>query len=159
MRILGTALLSLILTCGAAAQADEQSRLVLARQAVEAAHATDNMRRLFPTMLNQMKPLLLKQGGTEKAVDEFYARIFAKMDPQLNRLTDLIAQIYAREFSDEDLQSLVAFYESPAGQHLVSKQAEIGQFMATVGAQWGRDMAQSIMDDYRKEQAARTAQP
>lgn len=159
MRILGTALLSLILACGGAARADEQSRLALAREAVQASHATDTMRRVFPTLLNQMKPLLLKQGGTEKSIDDFYARILTKLDPQLDKLTDLAAQVYAREFSDEDLQSLVAFYQSPAGQHLASKQAEIGQFMAVAGAQWGREMAQSVMDDYRKEQAARMAQP
>ncbi|MDQ0471198.1 DUF2059 domain-containing protein [Labrys wisconsinensis] len=160
MRILGTALLSLILAGGGgAARADEQSRLALAREAVQASHATDNMRRVFPTILAQLKPLLLKQGGTEKSIDDFNTRILAKMDPQLDKLTDLAAQIYAREFSDEDLQNLVAFYHSPSGQHLIAKQPEIAQFMTTVGAQWGREMAQSVMDDYRKEQAARTAQP
>ncbi len=47
----------------------------------------------------------------------------------------LVAQVYVREFTEDDLSAILAFYCSPAGQHLVGKQTEISKAMFGVGQQ------------------------
>jgi hypothetical protein len=144
---------------GVPARADEQSRLAQARQLIVIAHTTDNMRKLFPIFLAQMKPLLIRQGADPKTAEEFTARFSARLDSELDKFVDLAAQVYAREFTEDDLANIMAFYKTPTGEKLISKQPIIAQFMTTVGMQWGQQVGREVMEDYQKEKANKSAQP
>lgn len=134
------------------ALADDEGRLALARQVVEAAHAGDNMRALMPTFLGQMRQMLQAQaGGDASRVDDFLQRFQKRFDDGVPSFVDLVARVYAREFSDEDLAGLLSFYRSPTGQHLLGKQVAIAQGMAKVGAEWGQNMAREIIAEFQKE--------
>lgn len=163
MRLTRIALLALAVSgCSiAAAQADDASRLALARQVVVDSHATDTMRQVLPALLGQIKPMLARQGADQKTIDDLMGRFQAKIEPELGRFADLVAQIYAREFSEEDLGNLDAFYKSPTGQHLIAKQPAIVQGMNAVGTQWGQNIAREVLQDYQRDKlnAAGTAQP
>jgi hypothetical protein len=60
------------------------------------------------------------------------------------------AQLYARNLSEEDLRALVAFFQTPAGQHLSARQ---GALMSG-GALIGRQLAQ----EHQAELAAKIQQ-
>lgn len=156
MRRIVVATLGLALLLGAsAARADDPGRLKLAREVVETARAGDNMRALMPTFLGQMRQTLTQQGATDAhQLDVFLQRFQQRFDDGIPNFVDLVAQVYAREFSDDDLSKLLDFYRSPAGQHLLSKQLMIAQGMTTVGAQWGRSIAQGIIQEFEKEKGA-----
>lgn len=133
--------------------ADDAGRLAQAKEIIVLAHTTDNMRKLFPTFLSQMKPMLMRQGADEKTAVEFSKRFAERLDKDLDKFVDLAAQVYAREFSEEDLANLIAFYKSPTGQKMVEKQPVIAQFMATVGMRWGQQVGSEVMGEYLKERA------
>lgn len=141
---------------GGTARADDQSRLQVARDIVKAAHMADTMRQLFPTLLNQMRPMLVQQGASNATIDELFKRFGQRLDREIDNFNDLSAQVYAREFSEDDLANLLHFYQTPTGQRLIGKQPEIAQAMARVGADWGRGMAQEVIEEFRKEQAKST---
>ena len=54
-------------------------------------------------------------------------------------ITAQLAEIYADNFSAEELQAYIAFYQTPAGQKMVAKMPELMK----IGAQLGFDEAQS----------------
>ena len=155
------AVLGLLLAGSAGpAHADEASRLKLARDIVVVTHTVDNTRKLMPTFMGQVRDMLVKMDPTHtKDVDIILQRSSQKMDDQLASFADLAAAVYAREFSEEDLQAVLAFDKSPAGQHLIDKQPEIAQAMAKVGQQWGQMIAQQVIADYQKEKAAAAPSP
>jgi uncharacterized protein len=92
-----------------AAHADDESRLALARDLVKETHANDNARLLMPAIANQMKPMLARQGLDQKLIDDFTSRLLAKLNGDLDKFGDLAAQVYAKEFSEQDLANLLAF--------------------------------------------------
>jgi hypothetical protein len=142
-----------------AAHADDESRLALARDLVKETHANDNARLLMPAIANQMKPMLARQGLDQKLIDDFTSRLLAKLNGDLDKFGDLAAQVYAKEFSEQDLANLLAFYKTPTGQNLIAKQPIISQGMATAGIQWGQVLAREVLQDIQNDKAKKRSSP
>ena len=156
MRWIAAAALALALVAPPfGARADDASRLKVAHEVVDVVHAGDNMRAIMPVMTDQMRAMLVQQGTADKAlVDLFVARFSKRMDEQIPEFLDLVAQVYAREFSEEDLQNLLGFYRTPTGQHLLAKTAMIGKSMALAGKQWGENIGREVGAEIDKERGA-----
>jgi hypothetical protein len=87
---------------------------------------------------------------------EQYKKLFPDVDPQFwddfmkeikpDDLVNLVIPIYDKYFTDEDIQQLTAFYETPVGRKMVEKLPLITQESMTVGSQWGQELAQKIME-------------
>ncbi len=152
-RAFAAAFVLITASAAAPARADDASRLQAARTIVEVTHAADNLRRFLPTFSQQMRPLLLQSGADAKEVDTFMTEIGKRFAAQTDSFVDLAAQVYAREFSQDDLDALLAFYRMPAGQHLLDKQVVITQGMVAVGQQWGQAVARQVLDDFAKRKA------
>ena len=143
-----------------AARADDASRLKTARAVVEVAHAGEHMKALMPTFLGQMKGMLKAQGTVDdKQAQVFLDRFQARFAEGIPAFVDLVAEVYAREFSEQDLTTLLAFYRTPTGQHLLDKQVPIAQAMAQVGARWGQSIAGEVVAQIRKEHDGGVASP
>ncbi|MGI3901006.1 MAG: DUF2059 domain-containing protein [Janthinobacterium lividum] len=155
MRWIAAILVALSLTAAApAALADDASRLQLARQVVEVAHAGENMRAVMPVMVQQMRTLIGQQGAASEAqIGKFVQRFQDRFNQEIPSFVDLVAKVYAREFSDEDLSNLLAFYRTPTGQHLLGKQQEIAKGMLAVGQDWGKTVAQEVLAEMQKDQS------
>ncbi len=154
------ALVLLLAGSAGAARADDASRLALARDLVAVTHTVDNTRKMMPTFMGQMRDMLVKMDPTHtKDIEVILQRSSQKLDSQLASFADLAAEVYAREFSEEDLQAVLAFDKTPAGQHLIDKQPEISQAMVKVGQQWGQMVAQQVIADYQKDKAVGVPTP
>jgi len=66
------------------------------------------------------------------------------MEPQLT-------QLYASNFTEEELKTMAAFYRSPAGQKAVQKMPEMMQRTAMIGAQ----LSQPHSEELKKQMSAR----
>jgi hypothetical protein len=66
------------------------------------------------------------------------------MEPQLT-------QLYASNFTEEELKTMAAFYRSPAGQKAVQKMPEMMQRTAMLGAQ----LSQPHSEELKKQMSAR----
>jgi len=60
-------------------------------------------------------------------------------------LTELAVPIYMKYLTTEDIQGLLAFYESPLGRKLLEVQPQILQETVVVGRQWGEECARRVM--------------
>lgn len=161
MRWIAATLLGAALAGAApAARADEAHRLEVAREIVLTTHAVDNMRAAMPAMMAQMRDILVKSNpANAKDVDVIFERSAKRLDSQLESFADLAAKVYAREFSESDLDAMLAFDRTPAGQHVIEKQPEIGRAMMQVGQEWGQGIARDVIAEYQKEKAAAVQAP
>lgn len=68
-----------------------------------------------------------------------------------DELVDLVAPIYTKYFTPEELTQLLAFYNSPIGQKVVEKTPYIMQESMGVGREWGLKISQKIVDKMKEQ--------
>ncbi len=135
---------------------DAADRLKLAQQVLVVAHVADNFRNFMPLMMAQLKPLVQRQGQVDSTdLDRFTKLFTVRADAAADQFAEKMGQIYATEFSAEDLGNLLAFYKTPSGQNLLSKQSSIAQASLAVGKQLGQDIAKQVIEDMQKEKQAK----
>ena len=91
-------------------------------------------------MLNQM--IDVQRRTRPNVPDKFWQDFMAEVDPDdLNRL---VVPVYARHFTVEEMESMIAFYRTPTGQKLVSKLPVLTEESMMVGRQWGMELGVRI---------------
>ncbi len=137
-------------------EADAASdRLNLAHQVVVVAHVADDLRNLMPVFMAQFRPLVLQGRSDTADFDEFIKLFNARVDAGADQYAEKVGQIYATEFSAEDLGNLLAFYKTPTGQNLLAKENAVAQAYILVGKQFGQDLAKQVVEDMNKEKQAK----
>ena len=153
-------LAALLLTFGfwAASQAQGQDtatakRVELGAKLIDLAGTKDRMAQ----MLDQIMPGLIKlvqqaNPGKEKEVSEVMTQyIVPKMKQNLPEALREGAVVYANHFSEDELNQLIAFYQSPIGRKLVQEQPAIAQEMGRFGAAWAQKTALEAIREYADE--------
>jgi hypothetical protein len=100
--------------------------------------------KLGEQMLDQMGALLKDAVG-----GAFWKKFRGKVRTQ--ELVDMIVPIYARHFTQEELEQLLAFYQSPIGKRMVEEQPLLVKESMEVGAEWGRKLAEEAMKESEEE--------
>lgn len=77
--------------------------------------------------------------------DEWWDSFLAKVDYE--ELNEIIIPIYAQNFTDEELDGIIAFYETPIGQSVLEKMPAVVQESLVAGQSWGLSIAQEIVSD------------
>ena len=73
-----------------------------------------------------------------------------KTEVNPNTLIDLIVPIYANHLSNEEIDALIAFYETPAGKKFTAALPEISQESMLAGEAWGRQIAEKVIKKLKK---------
>ncbi|TXD83935.1 DUF2059 domain-containing protein [Subsaximicrobium wynnwilliamsii] len=96
----------------------------------------------------------IKLTGTADAFDNAIAQIGAQVpeakmadfkkeaNGTLDELYSKIADLYMKEFTEEDIAELVVFYKTDLGEKLASKQTTLTQSAMMVGQTWGMKVGQ-----------------
>jgi uncharacterized protein len=75
--------------------------------------------------------------------------------PRVEELVDMTARLYATQFTEQELKTLVTFYQSPLGQKVLSVEPKVmDQAMAAAGA-WGDNLSQEVIGGMRDEMKKR----
>lgn len=61
-----------------------------------------------------------------------------------NDLVDMLVPIYQEYLTQEDLEEVIKFYQSPAGKKLGSSAPHISMATMQAGQQWGMKLGQKI---------------
>ncbi len=78
-----------------------------------------------------------------------------KYAPRAEELVDMTARLYANQFTEQELKSLVAFYQSPLGQKVLSVEPKLmDQAMSSAGA-WADSLSQEVIASMRDEMKKR----
>ncbi len=129
--------------------------LAAARELVAVMKATDQFKALLPIVLQGIKPAVVQgRPNVEKDFDTILPVILDGARQRVDRLADILADIYARNFSVDEIHDLIAFYQTPTGQKLLQRQPVVARESMAAGQQWGRqlvdELRQQINDELRK---------
>jgi hypothetical protein len=120
---------------------------------LEVTHAADMSKAAISQTIAQFKKAM------PDVPEDFWTRLEAKVDLEINGLLDQLVPVYAKYLSPEDVKGLISFYESPLGRRFVAAQPKISGEAMTAAMAWGRDIGVKIMAEAQAEQAKPAAKP
>lgn len=136
----------LVVALPAAATASRQD---LARE-LHALTAPDEalLRAAFDRALGLVREDLLRRNpGREAEVEAVLGEATgAAMRRELDRLGETAASYWAEALAEEDLEAIVAFYRSPAGQRLIAAMPAIGERTQVLVATWMREVLREAIE-------------
>ena len=104
--------------------------------------------RASQTMLDGMKvgldaPKNAQPGIPELFWEEFIKRATANMDD----FVTILVGIHDRNYTKEQIDQMVAFFESPLGQMMAEKQPAVATETVAAAERWGMKMGMQVMMD------------
>jgi uncharacterized protein len=112
-----------------------------------------------PNIVQRAKDELLQNNlNYQKDLNELapiVAQTFAGKEKEIG---DGMAQVYANEFTEQELKDLVAFYKSPLGQKQLVAEPRAIQFSMSYMNQWAQNFAETVNAQFRAEMRKRGKQ-
>lgn len=91
-----------------------------------------------------------QRAANPKIPKEFWDEFMARARKDMPRFIDMLVPVYDAHFTKPQLEQLLAFYQSPLGQHLAKVQPEIAMQSAQVGQKWGAELGAAVGQDLAK---------
>jgi hypothetical protein len=146
---------SLLVAPAALAQTPPPEATSAARELIVAMKATDQFKAILPLIMQNLKPAIVQnRPDVEKDFDAITPAMIDMAMSKLPALTELMAQVYARNFTTAELNDLKAFYKTPTGQKLLQSMPVITQQSLAAGQQFAQtiviDLQKQIADEMKK---------
>jgi uncharacterized protein len=155
--LFAVSILAATLLCGgpAATQAPAPDALAAAKELVMTMRAADQLKNLLPVIMQQLKPAIVQgRPQVEKDYDAIMPALVEGMLARSGELIDLMADVYARNFTAAEIRQISAFYRGPVGQKFLEKMPAITQESMAAGQKWGQtvagEMRGRIIEELRK---------
>ena len=109
-----------------------------------------------PSIVQQTKDTLLQNNlNYQKDLNEVAVIVAQALAGREKEIGDGMAQVYANEFTEQELTGLVAFYKSPLGQKLLVSEPRAIQFSMSYMNQWAQVFAETVNAQFRAEMRKR----
>jgi uncharacterized protein len=126
------------------AQAPDKARLAAAKQMMGMAGSAAQFDQVMPLMSQQMSQAFKNLApGSATEIDDVFRQLVPRFVARKGELLDQIAALYATEMTLDELNAIVAFYKSPAGEKFASVQPKILRESMALGQRWGQRSAPS----------------
>ncbi|WP_420348321.1 DUF2059 domain-containing protein [Pelagibius sp.] len=139
-------IVALAATASAGAAAAQSTKAEKAREVFQVFQGDGLMEQMFEAtfaqinaMARQANPELPNEVG-EIIQDE----ILAALKESMPLLMDEMAIIYERVFTEEELDAMLAFYKSPAGQSMIKKMPAMMAETVPLSQRWGMALMQNL---------------
>jgi hypothetical protein len=145
--ILATLLLLISLACGTASaqvtSSIDPAKADSIRELTRITGQANLARQVMGQMIEQFKTMM----------PDVPARAWTEMmaDENVDELMEKTIPIYDRNFTQEDINGLLAFYRSDLGQRVLAKMPVVMQESMLAGKEWGESVAQRIMEKLKKK--------
>jgi uncharacterized protein len=122
-------ILTLLVCLPLAAHADEASRHAKAKEMISLLHMDRLVAQMMDAMTQQTNAFTKQMVGKnitpqdQAKLDDFQKKVFNLIESQVSWkvLEPEYTDLYAKTFTDEELDGILAFYKSPAGVSMVEK--------------------------------------
>jgi len=129
-----------------AKEADIRHLLELTKAGALAGQAMDGQEKVIRPLLVASFP---PGDYRDRLIDLFFAKFRAKRN--INELVSLIIPIYDKYYSREEIQQLIAIYQTPLGQKMVDATPKILQESQEAGRAWGESLGRESMREVLTE--------
>jgi hypothetical protein len=144
----------------APALADEASKQAKIEEILQLTHADRMMTQMFDQMKSSVAAQVSKMDVPENARDaaaEMQRKILDMVSERMSweRAKPKLVAVYDETFTETDIDGILGFYKSPAGQRMLEKMPELMQKSMAVGQQLVGDVFPEIkrMMEEMKEKA------
>jgi hypothetical protein len=143
----GIFVLTLVYGGPAATQSASPDQMTAARELVTAMRATDQFKAIFPVLMQQLKPGIVRgRPEVERDYDTMIPAMLEIFNARSDEIVESMAAIYARNFTVDEMQQVVSFYRTPIGQKLLDKLPVIFQESVAAGNKFGQAVATELRD-------------
>jgi hypothetical protein len=112
-----------------------------------------------PNIVQQTKDQLMQSNlNYQKDLNEVAVIIAQKLAGREKEIGDGMANVYANEFSEQELKDLVTFYKSPLGQKLLLSEPRAIQFSMSYMNAWAQNFGEAVNGEFRAEMRKRGKQ-
>ena len=112
-----------------------------------------------PNIVQKTKDTLLASNiNYQKDLNEVAVIVAQNLAGREKEIGDGMAQIYASQFTEQELKDLVIFYKSPLGQKLIVNEPRAIQFTMSYMQQWAQQFAEIVNGEFRAEMHKRGKQ-
>ena len=107
-----------------AAKQASPAAIAAAKEILAMKNASAMYANAVPSIVEQTKNALIQQNlNYQKDLNEVAVIVAKNLAGREKEIGDGMAQIYANEFTEQELKDLVTFYKSPLGQKLLAQRA------------------------------------
>jgi len=130
--------------------------LAAARELLSMKNAAAMYQAAVPNIVEQTKNALIQQNlNYQKDLTELAPVVAKNLAGREKEIGEGMAQIYANEFSEQELKDLVTFYKTPLGQKLLTTEPRAIQFSMSYMNQWAMVFAGTVNEEFRAEMKKR----
>ena len=168
-RILPAAGLALALAMAALPAAAQQAAappkaaspaaIAAAKEILAMKNASAMYQNAVPNIVQQTKDTLLQTNlNYQKDLNEVAVIVAKNLAGREKEIGEGMAQIYANEFTEQELKDLVIFYKSPLGQKLLASEPRAIQSSMAYMNQWAQQFGEIVNGEFRAEMRKRGKQ-
>jgi hypothetical protein len=130
--------------------------LAAAKEILTMKNASAMYANAVPNLVQQTKNVLLQSNlNYQKDLNEVAIIVAKNLAGREKEIGDGMAQVYANEFTEQELKDLVTFYKSPLGKKLIEAEPRaIGLSMAFMNS-WAQNFSETVMGNVRAEMRKR----
>ena len=130
--------------------------LAAAREILTLKNAAAMYQAAVPNIVEQTKNALVQSNlNYQKDLGEVAVIVAKNLAGREKEIGEGMAQVYANEFSEQELKDLVTFYKSPLGQKLLTTEPRAIQFSMSYMNQWAMVFAGVVNEAFREEMKKR----
>jgi uncharacterized protein len=109
-----------------------------------------------PNIVQQTKDQLMQSNlNYQKDLNEVAVVVAQKLAGREKEIGEGMANVYANEFTEQELKDLVAFYKSPLGKKLLASEPRAIQFSMSYMKQWAQVFSETVNGEFRAEMRKR----
>ena len=130
--------------------------LAAAKEILAMKNASAMYASAVPNLVEQTKNVLLQSNlNYQKDLNEVAVIVAKNLAGREKEIGEGMAQVYANEFTEQELKDLVTFYKSPLGKKLIEAEPRaIGLSMAFMNS-WAQNFSETVMGAFRAEMRKR----
>jgi len=139
-----------------AAKAASPAALAAAKEILAMKNASAMYANAVPGLVEQTKNTLMQSNlNYQKDLNEVALIVAKNLAGREKEIGEGMAQVYANEFTEQELKDLVTFYKSPLGQKLLTAEPRAVQMSMAYMNQWAQSFAEIINGQFRAEMKKR----
>jgi uncharacterized protein len=137
-------------------KAASPAAIAAAKEILSMKNASAMYANAVPGIVEQTKNALLQQNlNYQKDLNEVAVIVAKNLAGREKEIGDGMAQVYASEFTEQELKDLVTFYKSPLGQKLLANEPKAIERSMAYTNQWAQEFAQFVNGQFRGEMRKR----
>jgi hypothetical protein len=141
-----------VMAGSARAQAPSPGALAAAKELVALKGGAAMFDPLVPGVIESAKNQLLPTNPQlSGALNEVATALHKEYAPKRAELLDIVAQAYAKRFTEAELKDIVVFYKTPAGKKMIAQEPAAIKESLDAAQLWANEFSDVVLQRFRTE--------